>query len=355
MKFWRPLLPLIFAVPMHASAGQLTLESGDSISGDLQGIEGDVVRWRSQELGDLRIAKTTIKSINADTPLKIRGKDVPCVWLALVENDNVMFRCADGEQPSFPLLALEHVIPFRDHRQTNFAFNGEVRASGWRQSGNTEGKFWESYSKVTLRHSDIRHIVTVTYNGQQIESFDSATDTTTVTLRTQLLGVYTLDWFFVPQWYLANKISGERDDNRNIQEEYVIGVGLGYQFWESASTALALELGLDQSMTYLRDNPSEDEPEAYTSVRLANNFRYTFENGFNLYNKNEYTEAINSLAAGKTDRWRVRTETGIQMPIGFGISAVFSARWDFVNYAKDLDPNASRTDTTYRVGVNYAW
>lgn len=338
----------------QAWSGQLTLQSGDSISGDLKGIEGDVVLWQSSELGELTLQKNTIKSIKAENPLKIRGKEVPCVWLAMTEDQKIAFRCADGTQPAYPFLSIKHVVPFEEHSKSNFSFTGALRASGWRQEGNTQAEYWELASKVTLRHADIRHVLDVAMNGQRTQSL-AEDSTVVVSVNRRSLATYALDWFFVPRWYWSNKLATERDDSRNIQEEHTLGSGFGYQFWERQESALALELGLVHSSTYLEVNPLPNEPEEHTSARLGTSYRFKFANRLTFYHTSELTKGLAQAEPDKANRWKINTDTGMQFPIGFGISADFSVKWDYVNYAKDLNPNASRKDTTYRLGVNYAW
>ncbi len=337
-----------------AWAGQISLTSGDTLAGELAGIEGDVVLWRSSALGELKIQKSTIKQVKSDAELKLRGKSVPCVWLAITEDERLIFRCADKTQPSFPFLSVKHVVRFENHEQANFDFTGQIRASGWRQSGNTNGKYWEMASRVSLRHSDIRHVFSIQSDGQQTEVVDNGVPVA-ITFNRHLMGVYNLDWFFLPRWYWSNKISGERDDNRNIQEEYALASGVGHQFWETQKTALSLDVGMEHSSTYLRNNPLEEEPERYNSVRLGSVYRFEFPNGLKIQHTNEMTRSIKGAESGNSDRWKVKFDTGLAFPIGFGISASLNVKWDYINYAKDLDPNASREDTTVRVGVNYAW
>ncbi len=335
------------------NAGVVTLSNGDEIQGVLKGIYGDAVQWDSPVLGHLSIPKDQIGNLSASELVKIRGTKEPCVVVRLY-GSNVVFECENGQVLAFPFMSMEHVVPYSGYVQANHSYNGSLKASGWQQMGNTEAKFWEVISSVTYRHLDLRHVVSVTLDGQRNET--QADDGTPVQTRNRhRLGRYTLDWFFKPQVYWSNQLSAEEDGNRNIQEEYILGSGLGYQFWESTVSALSLALGLDYSRTYLNNNPLPSEPEKVTSGRLVTQYRYKFGNGLALYHNNELVRALESPAPGNATRWRTRTDTGLQFPIGFGVSAEFSVKWDFVNYATDLDSNASREDRVYRVGVNYAW
>ena len=336
-----------------ANAGLIKLNNGDEIQGVLKGIYGDKVRWHTEALGELNIPKSQINQLAASDLVKVRGTEAPCFVVRLYAN-NVVFECEDGQTLAFPFMSVEQVVPYDGHFQASHSYSGNLRASGWQQAGNAQAKYWEVVSNIIYRHGDFRHSISVTLNGQKSET--RAEDGTLVMTRNRhSVGVYTLDWFFRPQVFWSNKLSAEEDGNRNIQEEYILGSGLGYQFWESAITALSFGLGLDYSRTYLNANPPAVEPEEVTSGRIASDYRYQFSSGLALYHKNELVRALESPDPGQQTRWRTRTDTGVQFPIGFGVSADFSVKWDYVNHARDQDAFASRADTTYRLGVNYAW
>lgn len=305
-------------------------------------------------MGELRLNKAVVKDIQSQQKFKLRGEAAPCEVRALV-NLKVLFICENGESKNFPLLSLENVVPFVGHVQANHAYSGSLRIKSWKQTGNTESEYWEVASEVRLRHTDWRHIVNLNYNSQTTETQATSNIASVVTRNQRGLGAYTLDWFFVPQWYWSNRLAGEKDENRNIQEEYTLSSGLGHQFWETDVAALSLEGGLQHTRTYLINNPPEDEPEAYTSLRLAGDFRYRFRGGLSFYHTNALTRSLGHPRPQQRQRWELRTDTGFNFPIGFGISANCSANWSYVNHARDLNPLASRTDAVYSIGVNYSW
>ena len=346
-------LVTLFGVIPLGIAGTLTLTNGDRIEGKFRGIQGESIVWLSPHLGELRLSKSAVKDIQSQEKFKLRGESSPCEWRALV-NLKVLFICENGESKNLPLLTLQNVVPFEGHIQANHSYAGNLRIKSWKQTGNTEAEYWEAFSEVRLRHSDWRHIVSMTYNSQTTETPNG--DAPPIVTRNQrAFGSYTLDWFFLPQWYWTNRLSAEKDENPNIQEEYKLSSGLGYQFWETDSSAFSFESGLQHSRTYLMINPPAEEPDAYTSLRLATDYRYKFKGGLAFYNNNEFTRSFDPPKPGEEQRWELRTDTGLNFPIGFGISANCSVAWNYVNHALDLNPNASKADTIYSVGINYHW
>lgn len=334
-------------------AQQITLTNGDVIEGQLKSVDAEAVIWRSEHFGELRIPKTRIERLESETELKLRGKTVPCQWRSLV-NQRVTFECADGDRLRVPLLSLQQVVPFEGHAASIYSYEGRLSLAGSKQTGNTRSEFWQLASDVRLRHLDWRHNVRLNLNGQSLRS-QTAAGEEVITRTRKGRATYGLDWFFQPQWFWVNRLGVERDDNRNIQEEYIYGSGLGHQFWETNRSALALEAGLQYTRRYLQvPRPGLENPQEYGSVRLAADYRYKFDLGVQLFHKSELTHALKDPERG-ADRWEFNSDTGMSFPIFYSISGEMSLRWNYVNDARTLDPNASRTDAIYRVGVNYSW
>lgn len=336
-----------------AWADQIVLHNGDTIEGTFKGIIDKHVLWKSSLFGDLKILKENVKNIHSSEAFKLRGQATPCAWQSL-DQHVATFVCHKGEQRRFSLFVLEQVVPFEKHDEANHSYTGNLRVSGLKKQGNVESEYWEVYTGVTLRHGDWRHTVSLSTSGQELELREGTTITQDADRRNR--GEYKLDWFFLPKYYLSNVFSAEDDSNRNIQEEYKLSSGLGVQFWERRETALSVVTGLEHNRTYLLENPPPDEPETYTSVRVGTDFSYKFKQGTSVYHTHTYRYALDGPEAGDTAwRWEFRSRSGVDIPIGFGVSSDFHVEWNYKNHAKDLDPNAFRTDTIYRVGVNYGW
>lgn len=335
-------------------AQHITLTNGDVIEGQFKGVEADVILWHSDRLGELRVPKAHVQNLETDAPLKLRGKNVPCHWRSLV-NQQVTFDCADGDRMRVPLLSLQQVVPFEGHTQATYAYGGRMSLTGSKQTGNTQSEFWQVSSEVRLRHGDWRHNVHINLNGQSLRS-ETAAGEPVVTRTRKGKANYALDWFFLPQWFWVNRLGVEQDDNRNIRGEYTFGSGLGHQFWETARSALALESGLQYTQRYLDETPADlASPQEYGSLRLAADYRYKFDVGIKFFHKSELTRALKDPEAGDADRWEFNSDTGMTFPIIYAISGEVSLRWNYVNDAQTLDPTASRTDAIYRVGANYSW
>lgn len=347
------MLLLLLCQSTPALAGLLVLDNGDQLAGELKAIDGPDLVWKSETLGEIRLPKTRVMDLKTSVPMKIRGQDQPCHLYEMLER-KLRFWCG-GKRKRYSLMGLKHVVLYDNHASLNYAYGGNLRITGWKQEGNTDTEYLELLSDVRLRHGDLRHDVRLTHNSQRNVTGDAASGIFLKTYNRRSLASYALSWYFVPRFFWANAVSAERDDNRNIGEEYRISSGIGHTLWESGASLLDLEGGLQYNRTYLAVNPPADQPDAYTALRLAAHFRHRLKNAAQLYHKNQYSYSLESAEPGESDRWELRTDTGVNLPIGFGISANVSMEWVYINHARDQNPNAARQDTTYRVGVNYSW
>ncbi len=329
------------------------MRNGDVLEGVFKGIVDENIIWQTAYLGELKIAKARAKNIHSQQVFKLRGQATPCTWQSL-EKHIAKFVCHRGEVRAFPLLSLQQVVPFEGHQKANHSYGGNLRITGLKKEGNAAAEYWEVHCDVVLRHGDWRHAVALSSAGQSLILREGESTSEDKDRRDR--GELTLDWFFLPRYYLSNVFSVEADSNRNIQEEYKFSSGLGYQFWELENTSLAVVVGLEHNATYLKLNPLPNEPERYTSARLGTDFRYKFKSGAKFYHTNTYSYALNSVQVrGGVKRWEFKSNSGVNFPIGFGISADMNIEWNYKNHAKDQDPNAFKTDVVYRVGVNYSW
>ena len=338
-----------------AQAGHILLHNGDQFEGQLLRIKDDMVIWQSKHFGELKIKKPLIISLQSSGKFKLRGKNAACSWYEY-QPPMVTFRCEDGTMKRVSLLSLKHVMSYEDHQSDAWDYGGDIRASGWKQTGNRETEYWEVNSNTRLRHGDLRHNVELHYDRQRTET--EVNNVTAINRQDRGKAVYALDWFFLPRWYWSNKFSVELDTTRNIDEELAVASGIGYQFWESKKSALANEFGLQYSKTRFEDasaSQSGDEDETYTSFRFSTDYRYKLPFRVTMFHKHELTRSLDQREPGEALRWEFDSETGFNFPIGFGVSASFGLDWDFVNHAREQDPDASRSDAVYRVGVNYDW
>ena len=350
----KKLLALLTSVAsFSAMADQIELKNGDVIGGTLKTVNADDITWAADSVGEVTIKKGDVKDLNLTKPVKLQGYDEPCLWDEMI-GEKASFTC-DGEPKSYSLKTLEDVVLFESHEDALHAYDGKVTLLGSEKSGNVNSSDWLAGLQINLRHYDFRHLFELRYTSKslEVESTDADGEVTKEDeVYEYYLGMYNINWFFMPRWYLLGNLKTESDDAKLIQERYEAGLGAGFQWWETDKTALKLELSSVQTKEHFELTPDEildgqEDSKDYASGRFSADYRYKFPRDVAFFMRRYVTQSFDD-----SDDWRGRGETGVSAPLGLGISAHLNADYDYNNNPQE---GVEKGDTTYRVGVVYSW
>lgn len=320
-----------------AYAGELLLVNGDKVHGEISSIDSSHVVWQADLLGELRIPKANVKGMSSSMALKLRGERKPCYWADL-EDDLAQFACDDGSLTDIPFLAIEEIVRFEGYRDTLHQYAGKLAVMGSQASGNKQQQDWVIDADVTMRVADFRHEVGLKYEQESVNKGP---------LLHEAEAVYSLDWFFKPQWFWFADASSLKDESKNIDMKNTFGSGLGYQFWERQRSALSLELGAQYAQERFDESIITESERQTGSWRISANYRYQFPFSIAFIHKNKFLQSLDN-----GNQWEIDSETGVRMPIGKSISADMKFEYDYDN----LPPEGTvKEDTMLRFGLGYAW
>ncbi len=336
-------LTTVASASASASAGEIILNNGDWIKGDLAKLEAEVIYWKSENFGELTIDKNKVLQIRTETYVKVNGHDLPCRIRGMDEG-KLMYDCADGGKVKISLLSVDSLQPYAEYAAGAYDYNGKIAIAGTHSSGNKVEEDWDVASEVSFRRGEYRHTMTLDYesessdNGPVEEEYDVK---------------YRLDWFFDERWFWYNEAGLGADESKNIDESYLAGTGLGHQLWENHRTALALELGVEY-IKELFDPTEEDELDpmfdssvSQTALRFATDFRYEFPLSLKFIHNHELLYSLDN-----SDDWRFSSDTGINVPLGAGLFSEFMVEYDYDNQPQ---VDNRKEDTKFSVGVGYEW
>ncbi|MGD8174642.1 DUF481 domain-containing protein [Marinimicrobium sp. ARAG 43.8] len=342
-SYWRLALSVLSLVALPASAGMLELQNGDRIAGEFVRADENSVIWQSESLGQLTIDKTKIYDLQTSKPLKINGVGEPCTVNGM-DQEHLVYSCGDDVIPRrVPLVSLAMIIPYQQFRTgESRTLTGRVNMSGTYARGNEVKDDWRVVSSVEYRRVDWRHSGSFEY-----ASYSSGQDEPDV----RWGGRYVLDWFFRERWFLNSDARFGRDETRSVDRYYNIGTGTGYQFWENATTALAMTSGLVLvSDTYeVPASPGPDfvRQEERVSWRVSTDFRYKLPLGVSLFHRNEYVRSFEEARD-----WYLTTTTGFNTMIASRLYSEVKLDYQVDN---DPQPDTEREDVRLVVGLTYEW
>lgn len=336
----RFLLLLTFAG--QAVAGVLELKSGDRFNGEVVRLEGDDLVWSSPIAGEIRVKKSDILNLYSSMPMKISGFRRACI-MERVEDEDLVYYCgARVNIRRIPLLSLKTLLPYSDYVTGVYRTAGKINFWGAYSSGNEVRNEWNLQGESRVRIDEIRHVV----NG---EYANASWNKASAKIRWNI--GYSFEWFYRPQWFSYNSISTARDENRGLERQWMIGSGVGHQFYESSNSALSLQLGLaymDQQYEELKIiNDGFDESVQAVYFRAATDLRHQFIENISVFHTNEFMYSFDNA-----EDWYLRTTTGLSSKILRNIVSEVKMEYWIDNLPQ---PTKSRQDVRLSVGLGYQW
>lgn len=203
------------------------------------------------------------------------------------------------------------------------------------ESGNTEERTVEIDVYAEFRYQKSRHIYTF---ENDIET-KSGTDTKDETRLS-----YQYDRFFTERWYWAGNGSWEENKFKDLSAKWIIGGGVGHQFFETDLLKLSFQGGL----SYVDEEFSDDDLRDYPALRMATNLNWLLnEFGLRFVHTNLFYQGLN-----RSGNWVLETDTGLSMPILKHFKVNFLFEYDYDNYPSS---SAKKEDRIWKVGFSYDW
>lgn len=330
---------LSLAATHSAMADTVTLGNGDRITGTLIEIDGNRVKFQPEAADDpLLLSLDTVVRLETDETIQVLMEDGTEVRGQAVEGADGTIRL-DSEQfddpITFPIGQITRVTgpdtPVRDpvHSTGNISLGGRVT------DGNTRTQTYSGTADVTVR-TDVNRI---RFNAE----FNRTRDDGEYTVDDAAGGVR-YDHFVSESLYLNSNVSLARDRFRDLRLRTTAGVGLGYQFFDTATRTLSAELGV----SYVNEDYYEAENQDNPAGRWALDYEERFAgNGIRLFHAQEGLVNLEN-----TDDTIVSTRTGVRFPFIIGMTGTFQINFDYENQP----PGDNRkTDTAYVLTAGYSW
>lgn len=329
------LLINLFLLSQTVLADQLLLKNGDIISGEIIEKESDMVVIKTSYAGELKIDWSNIASFSTDAP----------VVLLTNKNENILGKI---KASSVGQIVIDHSdygkISMSDVKYINpseyiigegYIWSGNINIGGFINTGNTDNKSFQANGQNTARSLKDRY----TLQGYSYWREENGSETQS---NSRVRGQY--DYFFNKQWYaFANGIL-EHDRFRDIKLRTSIGLGSGYQFYESPELNLSAEAGL----SYINQDYYANLDESYLALRWALNYdQKVFSDDTQVFHRQELLSGFKSET-----QILIYTQTGLRFPLLFGFNATTQ-----IDYNYDSLPTNGRVkgDTRGLFTLGYTW
>lgn len=287
--------------PMPDDFDWIQLTSGEWLKGEFIALYDDSLEFDSKELDDLTIDWVDIQQIRSARTMQVAFlDDTVATGKVLMDGDVVrVMGEEDYESSRSQVLSITAGGP-----GGGSYWSGKLSAGLNIRSGNTDQT--EYNANVNLKRRSPGNRIVIDYLG----NFSETNDTTTADNQRA-----TASWnrFLSDRFYLT-PLSGEyyRDPFQNIDSRWTIGVGLGYQFIDSAKVEWKVDAGISYQTTSYADVPegdpgSNDSPAVAIGTGYENKFagwiKYLFDYNFFIVNEESGRYSHHLSTGFEIDLW----------------------------------------------------
>ncbi|RFA30434.1 hypothetical protein CAI21_04990 [Alkalilimnicola ehrlichii] len=321
-----------------AQADILVLKNGDRYSGEVVSMEDGNLRFTSDYGHTFTVPWSDVSAITTDDKVHLVLEDESWVKGRLAESNDGRAELHDNgalEPVGFPLAAVTAINPPEGPHVPPVRTEGRINFGARKTSGNTETESFSGDIEFVARTINNRYTLGAEANYGKDDGVRNKNDVT---------GFARYDHFVDDRWYLNSNVRATRDEFRNLSLRTNFGVGLGYQFLETARQRLSFESGVNYVHETFRDDTSDSRPAG----RLAADYEHRFGmDDLSLFHRNEVLLGLDDI-----QDLMIRSRTGLRFPLIDRLTGTVQ-----VNHDYDRSPAAGnqRTDVTYLLTLGYGW
>jgi len=323
--FYRPLL-----------ADEVVMKNGDRLSGQVIKMENQILTVRTSYAGEIAIQWDQVASVETDSIVHVVLEDKTAIH-GVVETTGtgeLQLETKDLTEPS--RFKAGRVAAINPTPERPVKFKGRVNAGLDIKKGNTDTEAYYGDGELEARTEKNRY----TIGGEVNQEEESGTETADNWL------IYSLyDHFLTQKWFFYANANFEQDDFQDLNLRTTIGVGSGYQFFESKTKNLSVRGGL----AYVNEDYTiADQDNDYTAGLWNVKYdQYLFDQFVQFFHHHEGLVSLEDTAD-----LLIRTRTGLRIPLRRGFNTTLQYNWDWDNAPT---PGTDRVDERYLFTLGYSW
>jgi len=317
----------------QASADEVWLKNGDRLTGKVVSLDGGILMFKTTYAGDLSIQWGEVVNLKTDDPIRVVFGDETTAQGPVSPGDagKVKVKAEQVAEPvTVDLASIKNINPkppLRTNLRANVGFS--------MTDGNTDTQDIYADAEFVARTLQNRYTIGGLYKRSEDED---------VKTEDKALGYMKYDHFFTKKWYGYANATGEQDEFKDLDLRVTLGVGAGYQFFESDRTNLSLEAGL----SYVDENYILAKDNSFAAGRWAIRFDH-----FLLPKSLQYFLYHTGLQSVEdSDDLILFTQTGFRIPFYKNLNITAQFNWE---YDKSPSPGKKESDYTYLLTFGYLW
>lgn len=319
-----------------ALADTVWLTNGDRLTGSVVSKTDGTLVLATSYAGELSLSWDQISRIESDQPVTLLLKDDTRISGRLIQSDDGSLRIRAGEILESAPIALEQVSfinpPAIENGET--VLSGSINVGINVAKGNTDTEQAHLDAEMVARSKDNRFTLGGTYNRSADNGVETESNTT---------GYGKYDHFLTEQWYMYSNALFARDKFKDLKLRTSLGVGTGYQFWETAETSFSVEGGIN----YFNEDFYTAPDESYPAARWSMKYTRKLYQALQLFHNNE-----GYIGLENTNDVLILTETGVKAPLADNLTGSVQFDYDWDNTPASGN---EKEDSRYIIKVGYGW
>lgn len=317
-----------------ALGDEVVLTNGDRITGRVVGLEGGKLVIKTEYAGKVKVGWSQVSTLSTDEPvyLTIDGNKVRAT---LSESQPGTARLVSDDWLDADAIELSRLTSVSHEKIPDVKVSGHINAGASSSSGNTEVDKLNMNAEVIARTDKNRF----TTGGAVNRAKDKGVET-----ESNWIGYMKYDHFVSKRWYAFANMSGEHDKFKDLRLRTTIGLGSGYQLYDSDVTNLSFEIGANYVNTDYYTALDSDYPAARWAVDF---WRKLFGTDAQAFHRHQIFSSLDD-----SSNLFIRTQTGLRLPVVERLNATIQYNYD---YDKNPAPGRRREDKVWLMTVGYWW
>ncbi len=315
-----------------AHADILVLKNGDRITGEIKKIWDGEVSIEPEYADEFDVDLEVVDHIESDRDFEVElwdGREAT-VKLTGADSENLQIVELGDEKMA---IALEDILEL-DEPTKDFDWESHIDFSANASSGNTNTFNAQLRGDSTIEIPDHRHRVDLSKFRET--TGEGALKTTT---KDQTLLTYNYNWLFRDPWFLATRVSHERDPILDLDSRLIASAGLGRDIFNTPRLFLNMQLGAG-AQSEDAGGMSEDTTVATWALRYEQGL---FSGDLDIFHNHSITHNLN----GRTNT-SIKTSTGLRYEITDLLYANMTLNY---NYETDPLDGIGSEDVTFLLGL----
>ncbi|MFM7783265.1 MAG: YdiY family protein [Gammaproteobacteria bacterium] len=320
-----------------ASADTIHMKGGDRLSGTIVDKQGDKLTLKTAYSNEaIVVLWSEVASVETEQPAKFMLKDrtVLTAQAAPGANETVVLKSGTTITTAPVALAeVDYINPPPYVTGEGVATAGRANLGLTMNRGNTDNNQLFYDAETVIRSIKNRFTIGALGVQKQEDGEETARNNR---------AYFKYDHFLTDKWYAYANTDVQEDKFKDLNLRTTLGVGSGYQYFDTKEKSLSLEGGL----TYVDNDYDLAEDDNYAAGRWALKYaQYLFGGATQFFHEHE---GLVSLEA--PDDTIIRAQTGFRFPLVENLSATLQYNVDWQN---NPPPGFDSTDSAYIVIVGY--